>query len=85
MVSEGARPWRRGRSSLLSQGLQPVSDPCLTFASTCIGRRWGYGMVVDGFAKFQALNFGISRPEIWRGFFLLLTSKTRDFTRSFRP
>ena len=24
----------------------------------------GYGMVVDGFAKSQALNFGISGPEI---------------------
>ena len=28
----------------------------------------GYGMVVDGFAKFQALNFGISEPEISEGF-----------------
>ena len=27
----------------------------------------GYGMVVDGFAKFQALNFGISGPEISEG------------------
>ena len=28
----------------------------------------GYGMVVDGFAKFQALNFAISGPEIPEGF-----------------
>ena len=26
-----------------------------------------YGTVVDGFAKFQALNFGISGPEISEG------------------
>ena len=28
----------------------------------------GYGMVVDGFAEFQALNFRISGPEISDGF-----------------
>ena len=28
----------------------------------------GYGMAVDGFAKFQALNFGISGSEISEGF-----------------
>ena len=28
----------------------------------------GHGMVVDGFAKFQALKFGISGPEIPEGF-----------------
>ena len=28
----------------------------------------GYGMVVDGFAKFQALNFAISGREIPEGF-----------------
>ena len=44
----------------------------------------GYGMAVDGFVKFQALNFGISGPEIPRGL-LLLASKTRDFTGNFRP
>ena len=37
-----------------------------------IGRqKVGYGMVVDGFAKFQALNFGISGSEISEGFFFL--------------
>ena len=34
-----------------------------------IGRqKVGYGTVVDGFAKIQTLNFGISGPEISEGF-----------------
>ena len=40
---------------------------CLILANRLrvLGRqKVGYGMVVDGFAKFQALNFGISGPEI---------------------
>ena len=42
-----------------------------TSMRTCLGRqKLGYGMVVDGFAKFQALNFGISGPEISEGFSL---------------
>ena len=37
--------------------------------SQLLGRQQlGYGMVVDGFAKFQALHFGISGPEISEGF-----------------
>ena len=48
-----------------------------------IGRqKVGYEMVVDGFAKFQALKFGISGLEISQRFFL---GKTRDFTENFRP
>ena len=42
---------------ILSEGI-----PC---KKEKIGRqKVGYGMVVDGFAKFQALNFGISGPGI---------------------
>ena len=39
--------------------------PKIFLGGETIGRqKVGYGMVVDGFAKFQALIFGISGPEI---------------------
>ena len=52
------------RNKECSPSLRTLS--CLTAAT--IGRqKVGYGTVVDGFAKFQALNFGISGPEISEG------------------
>ena len=34
-------------------------------SDTFLGKqKVGYGTVVDGFTKFQALNFGISGPEL---------------------
>ena len=47
----------------------PISVcPSPIFANSLGRQNVGYGMVVDGFAKFQALNFGISGPEISEGF-----------------
>ena len=49
--------------------LQMLLSPRKNDLTPLLGRqKVGYGTVVDGFARFQALNFGISGPEIFDGF-----------------
>ena len=57
------------QSSRKREGTEKRGNPLKWESPQKPGRqKVGYGTVVDGFAKFQALNFGISGPEIFEGF-----------------